>query len=494
MSMPSEMNSDMIFNSKKTIYKIQNKLIKQLDLNNRFAPLNKNECHMALNLVNLICFEQDWDRLVRTCSRIILNGCGPHTALYLYRYWIEALYRNEDLKSLKYLGLHLFKQRKSSLEALALSLLCFSLLGNYKLSKMISDFLIKKSLKSYYYFEAHSIFKIKFAKQDLKISGLTTLMKLIKNSTSHYCSYLQGIEFAKKMNNYENQAFFFRLMRSRYKFAPYPYYALCVLAIEDKDFVAGLQNAIHIGKHIHSILEVDLLRVHCLLECGEFLQAESHYLRIIKNNENCLHWHDYLIGSRVYKKLWDRYNDEDYKNKSLSYLSYAKELSINLEIGEAWFSSIEDSFKNINQKHDNTEISHWLAFVSNGLSKDLLERNENSVFTPKSCKSGDEVIFCTAQDEKINELNILCQSSVHIGARRHSKNTWFSVIRNKQAFENMKISIKEIFEYSNSTVYLDNLLKNEFLSFIKISSKQSEMIVSHLESAKNLSHMNSRTG
>ena len=117
--------------------------IEKLKLNNRLSPLNTKESNRVVDVCYHLACKLEWTEIENIASKSILVGTSYQATIELYRYWIEALKRLNNLNSLNLLGIHLYKQRKNSDDALGLAIVCFVLSNKKKYSKI----LLKNALK-----------------------------------------------------------------------------------------------------------------------------------------------------------------------------------------------------------------------------------------------------------------------------------------------------------------------------------------------------------
>lgn len=448
------------------------KLRQSLHLNTREHEFSKSECLQLQQLVNLESCALRWENVIEVASRAIFIGCGPRLTLQLYRAWIEALFRLDNFRALRALGLHLLKQRRSSLDALALSLMSLLLSQDRKYSKVIRKYVFNSNEKSYYRLESLAIFGMYFGSIRNKQKALQILSSLCHSKKALYWTHLQALNLSRELSTSSVTAKLLERLKVRFERSPYPYWAVAKLAFDVKDYpgaVSSLQKRLFDMPNETLSL---LFLADCYQKTGDLLGAADllEQLDIIEKNLN----YDVKVSlGQVYFRLWKRYNSNQFRQRSKVFLKESLQYAKAMRISQAPIKQMLDEISLPKNATGNMNVNVWLAICDNNLFNIFEEEMEVVLPCPSGVKKGDKVYFANFLGSRKEYLhyNVLgCVDSISDATANRPREIC-SIFSRLSVFPEVNLKIKNSYQLEKDLWGCENYSKNSELKFVKLEEQ-----------------------
>ena len=453
-------------------------------------PLQKRELQGALQLVDLLAFKDDWDRIAELSSRVILAGCGTNAQVRFYRTWIEALRGNHDLGGLQSLGKHLLGKRHSSANFTALSLMALSYAGRIDFAKIIFRNLKKTTGKNELMLEACGTYLCESLSVKARSKGINLLAKLASAKHALYFLRKNYLGYSLENNALDQAQIAFDQLHTSFPQCPQAYWAAAVLAISNEQWGEGATALQELLADNPENGDAVLALVRCFEKTGDLLAARD----LLTTNSILFDLNDYefnVASGMINKKLFERYTMESYRKSAVRHLANAMRVAPKLKIPEA---PLHLALRALNagvgeQQFESKTASlgspkAWILSVDSNSLKGILHAKDFVARAPQGLSQGDVVFVSRRFDAQTaphqeHVIGLLTATSPVVPDCHYGKAVQLSGFK---AFENPVDVTTQHGEVNASDFFgLENFSKTGVAVFVGILNSTAEAIVSQVE-------------
>ncbi len=378
-----------------------NCIVRELDILERPRPLDSRETELLIELLEGWAHKENWDPVLEWSSTVVLEGCPFRYSVVLYRFWIEALYRNHDLEGVYTLSRHLLGFRYETREYLALSLLGLTLCGNERFARRVARSLFASERKSVLVVEALARFNLEFLSRERRKQSLKIYERVCEQQKFPYCSLLAWVECALVEDDHEQAARALAALHERYPFSQEPLKAALQLAIDESDWV----EAVRLARKLYRINPTSAENIASLATAmeykGELLAARS----LLQQHAHCFEKDDYdfvATSASVAYKLYRLYQEETFRGEAIRYFAQGMKIAPKFGIGTANFHSALHRLnagvgeKALPRRRDvnDTDPRFWLLMADGEGWKHALMRQSFLLQVPLDVQMGDYIFVC----------------------------------------------------------------------------------------------------